>query len=545
MTASPAIVKHAYWDIDNDRPQAIALACLVLVLLLQVELVFSKSVNWDEFYHFSEIHQFRLGRWSPTLQTPYVYLFSWVPALPGDTIDHIQLVRLLILPFEMVTLASIYFMAQRLVPRDTALFCTLLFATGGYVFLHAFAIRADMIAAAFLSLALWLVMAGELRIREMAIGALLLVLAFVATIKSAVWFPAFLAALLYRLGPLDGKRLRSTLLGLCAVAAGVIAVAAASGVGVIVYALNSARWMFSAGLFPQGRFFLSQIASAPILSVIIAYAVWMGLKEARTSRRLLLFGLLAPVVSVVAYRNAFPYFFAFILPPVIVGAAPAANLAVRRYGLSLLSLLLLGNAVVLSLREDRRVLVSQQVILDGVREIFPKPVAYIDDSGMVGDYPRAVARFASGWAIAESRQRGELVYSEALDREAVPLLVANSPALLAPFRPAVRGDRLLGADSKTLRSNYLQHWGKVYVAGKKVRPGASVLEIKVPGPYTVEDDAIVVDGTSYRVGEVVSLTRGAHSAATSSASTGSTLRWGKRLKVPREPWPTGRYYTDY
>ena len=93
---------------------------LAFVLLLQVELVFSKSVNWDEFFHFSQIHQHLLGRPAPWLQAPFVALFFWVPALPGDNIDHIQLIRLLILPFEIVTIAMIAGMVRPVAPPPTA-----------------------------------------------------------------------------------------------------------------------------------------------------------------------------------------------------------------------------------------------------------------------------------------------------------------------------------------------------------------------------------------------------------------------------------------
>src|SRR5690606_8710559 len=153
LSASPAPSRG--WQLGISRAEGVALACLGAALLLQLELVFSKSVNWDEFYHFSEIQQYRLGRWSPSLQTPYVYLFSWVPSLPGDTIAHIQLTRAMLLSFELVTLVAIFAMARHFSSREAALLCSLAYLTGGYVFLHAFAIRADIIAAALLSVALW------------------------------------------------------------------------------------------------------------------------------------------------------------------------------------------------------------------------------------------------------------------------------------------------------------------------------------------------------------------------------------------------------
>src|SRR3546814_4925784 len=90
-------------------------------------------------------------------------------------------------------------MARRFADRETALLCGLIYATGGYVFLHAFALRADMIAAALLMTALWLILCRPLRGREIALILLLVGLAFVSTIKAVLYAPAFLGVLLFRL----------------------------------------------------------------------------------------------------------------------------------------------------------------------------------------------------------------------------------------------------------------------------------------------------------------------------------------------------------
>src|SRR3546814_15914199 len=78
------------------------------------------------------------------------------------------------------------FRSRRFADRETALLCGLIYATGGYVFLHAFALRADMIAAALLMTALWLILCRPLRGREIALILLLVGLAFVSTIKAVL-----------------------------------------------------------------------------------------------------------------------------------------------------------------------------------------------------------------------------------------------------------------------------------------------------------------------------------------------------------------------
>ncbi|HYD25020.1 MAG TPA: hypothetical protein VEB68_09490 [Croceibacterium sp.] len=544
MATLPAALAPARgWRLAVSRGEAVALACLGLALLLQLELAFAKSVNWDEFYHFSEIHQYRLGRWSPSLQTPYVHLFSWVPGLPGDNIAHIQLVRALILPFELATLVCIYAMARCFAGRAAALICALAYATGGYVLLHALAIRADMIAAALLSAALWIALCRPLRALELAALGLLLALAFVATIKSALYAPAFLGVALLRF---DRSQLRRIAGG--AAAAGVAALVVVSLVvplaGLTDFARNSAEWMFSAGLFPQGPYLIKQVTYAPALAVLLALGAVVAWQRYGARERAALLCLFAPLLTVAIYRNAYPYHFVFVLPPAMVAAAPAAEWLVRRHGAATLSLILLANAALLSLTEDRSVLERQKTIQQGVREIFPQPVAYIDESGMIGNFPRAVDRFASGWALEKYHRAGHPVYRQALEAEPVPLLIGNSHALRNVFAVTGHADRLLAEDVRALRAGYIRHWGETFVAGMTVAPGTGGIEVAIPGPYTIEGGPISIDGRPFASGQVATLGRRRHRVQADGPDP-VTLRWGDHLARPGFAWPAGPIFTDY
>ncbi|MBO9696340.1 MAG: glycosyltransferase family 39 protein [Sphingopyxis sp.] len=529
---------------------------LAFVLLLQVELVYSKSVNWDEFFHFSQIHQHLLGRPAPWLQAPFVALFFWVPSLPGDNIDHIQLIRLLILPFEIVTVAAIAGMARRFADRETALLCGLLYATGGYVFVHAFALRADMIAAALLMAALWLAFCRPLRGGVIALIVLLVGLAFVSTIKAVLYAPAFLGVALFRL---ERSGYRRALAGavLLAVLAGLSLLwlaphlPAAGPIGILhdIGDLGRASIgrMFSGGAFPQGGWLIREIAFAPLLSAAIfattLHACWPGRGR---MKRVLLLSLLAPLATVAVYRNAFPYHFAFILPPAAVAIAPVVGWLRQRYGVVAVAFVPLAGALLLSFSEDRDVLARQRTIQAGIHMIFPAPVTYIDNSGMVGDFPRAVNHFASGWGLENYHRAGEPIYSEALATEPVPMLLANNVVLRGLFHDTSFDRGFLPEDDSLLRKNYIPHWGRVFVAGKVIAPGEwpTTLEIAVPGRYTIEGGGIRIDGKYQTPGSLVMLARGAHSVS-GDRSAEVTLRWGDHLARPAFGWPKGRTFTQY
>ncbi|WP_338426082.1 hypothetical protein [Sphingopyxis kveilinensis] len=540
------------------RPTAVQLlyGMLAFVVLLQIELVFSKSVNWDEFFHFSQIHQHLLGRPAPWLQAPFVALFWWVPSLPGDNIDHIQLIRLLTLSFEVAAVASIAAIVHRFSNRETAVLCGLLYATGGYVFLHAFALRADMIAAALLMVALWIGTCRPLRSIEIAAIILLIGLAFVSTIKTVLYLPAFLGVALYRLeGP--GHRWAVAGAVMLSVLAGATLLWSApylptDGFLGIVRDIGdlgraSIYRMFSGGIFPQGAWLVRQIAFAPLLSIAILgaalYACWPGRDS---MERILSLSFLAPLATVAIYRNAFPYHFAFILPPAVVASWPVVDWFRRRYGTITVALLPLAGALVLFVVEDRNILSRQRAIQTGIHMIFPVPVTYIDNSGMVGDFPRAVNHFASGWGLDIYFRSGEPIYKKAIEMESVPFLLANNVVLQQLFGDADNDAGFLPDDEKILRENYVRHWGAVFVAGKIIPAGDQTtgFEVAIPGVYTVEGGAIIVDGTHYPVGSLIELHRGLHKAS-GTRSTDVTLRWGDKLRRPNFAWPNGPILSAY
>jgi hypothetical protein len=256
--------------------------------------------------------------------------------------------------------------------------------------------------------------------------------------------------------------------------------------------------------------------------------------------------LLLPLCTVAVYRNAYPYHFVFILPPAVIAVAPAIGPLLRRCGMVPLGLLLLAMVALLSLSQDRRVLPRQRTIQAGLHEIFPAPVAYIDDCGMVGDFPRAINHFASGWALENYHRKGLPTYSMAMDAEPVPLLLADRGIASTVCFDILHRRVLLPKDERMIRENYVQHWGNAFVAGKRIAAGhqEQTFEIAIPGSYTVEGGHIVVDGKPYTSGSLIELSRGPH-VVTGNRSTEVILRWGDHLRRPAYRWPAGAVLTEF
>jgi hypothetical protein len=548
--ASPATGSSPDSIAAKAASPAIALVALALVVLLQVELVFSKSINWDEYFHFSLIHQHEQQEQVQWLQTPFVWLFGWVPGLPGDVIGHIQLIRLMILPFELLTAMVIFDSARRLAGREAAFVTTLAYLTGGYIFLQSFALRADMIAAGLLMAALWIFLWRPLRALELAAIGLLVGLALIATIKSALYAPAFLGVVIMRRQELFAwnaatKRL---MLGATVAAGAVVLAGFATGYAwdVIKLAQNSASRMFSAGFFPQWKYLSAQLVFGPFLTLMLGAALpILILGRKRQPHALVLILFLLPLLSIAVYRNAYPYFFGFIFAPAMIALAPAAREMIRPLGSGVLAVALFLNAAYLWQNEDRGVIERQREVQAGIHQIFPQPVHQIDDVAFVSDFPRAVPKFASGWALEGYRKAGQPEYEQAIRAEPVPLLLRQGYALEQLVPDPTDERALLARDTQVLADNYVQHWGFVYVPGKRIAADAPrEIEILAPGPYTVEGAAVEIDGTRLEPGQVIELARGMHAIV--PPQTGETvLRYGDHLPVPAQPFPEGRLFTEY
>lgn len=532
------------------------LLALGVVVAVQAALVATRAINWDEFFHYSLIEAQARGEAVPRLQAPFVPLFGWVTDLAGNSIDHIRAIRWMMLPFGLVILAAIHGCARQFVDRGDAWLTALAYVAGGYVMTQVLVLRADPMATALLMTALWLVLRRHGGSAGLFLAGLLFAVAMVCTIKSVFYLFPLAGALLLRQADLPIRSLR--------IAVAVAAVAGLAGALLLLLghavvlpeplaqarSLALASWdrMFAAGLFPNGVYLVGQFARAPFLSAMLVAgcAIVWRMPLSRT-HRFAMFLFLVPLASAIVYRNSYPYHFVFTLAPAMVVVAQGAALARARYGMMACTLALLGNAAVLAVFDDRATAQAQYQTVEAVHQIFPEPVAYFDNSGMIGDYPRGVSHFASGWALAGYRERQRPVYAEAMERAAVPLLIPSAALVNAlDATDAPPEDSLLPRDRQMIRDNFIPHWGAVHVAGKRIAPGTAPrrIDVGVPGVYTVEGAALTIDGVQYTPGSLVQLSRGHHVVVPHVAKV-VVLRWGNHLARPGFAPPTAPLASGY
>lgn len=550
MTATAAALPQLSSARFGPASMVWPLAAMAMVLALQLSMVFTRSVNWDEFWFYYHVAEFGRGNLSQPLQSLHVRLFAWLPGVPGNSIDHILTGRLAMLVCEMATMGAIYCIARRFAGQAASLLAALAYVTAGFVFQHGFSFRTDPMAAALLMWALAILLRARLSVVALASFALLVALATMITIKVILYAPAFIGIAWLRWsesGRTMATAARLMLAGFATLACFAVLywwhsqdlTAAASGAGMATAAGN---WMFFIGVPPYWQMILKAVAISPVLVVLIAASpTLIGRSSLSLAEKLSLGGLWLPVLTPAFYTNTAGYFYVFMLAPVAAACVLAIEAGAQRYTVRLISLVLLLITCGLFVQEDRQVITRQRSIAEAAAQAFPQPVAYFDHNGMLPSFDKANYLMTPS-GLDAYRAAGVASYRAEMERRAVPLLLANDAALTA----MLEGDDsvLLPADAAALRSSYIPLWGPLRIAGVDLQAGDQrVHEFLVPGTYTVTGAAITIDGAQYLPGSRVEITRG--SRVLSAADGDTRLVWGQNAPQINAEWSEGPIYVDF
>lgn len=559
LPAPPPAWKPPKLALPQAQAASWGMAALGLALLLQFHLLVTRSINWDEFWYYSQVEQHLRGSLALPLQTIHVQLFQWLTTLPGNGIDHILAGRMGMFVAELVTLSAIAGVCAHFTDRRTGLFCALAYLTSIYGFQHGFAFRVDPLAAALAMAALFVLLTAAPRARGVLVFSALLGLAGMVTIKTTLYAPAFAGVAWLRLA--DCPQPRRLLAWLTACLGGAAATfgmlyalhsaslgdADPSAAGGVI--AGSANYALQLGA-PAYLYYVVHAVSSPLLTLLILagpLTIWRS-RIAR-SRKIALTGMAATGLCFFYYVNTLAYFYAFILPPMICGACLAVHGAIRRYSSAMVAAVMAASVLVLWFKEPESPLAKQRLLLDAAEQIFPEPVAYFDFCGMLGTFEKANA-FMTTWGMSNYVGAGIPAMRQRMERDVVPLVLASEQQSYLTFQKMLTGTGpspfFVDEDAAALRGNYIPFWGPFWLAGKRVPAnGVAVREdFLVPGPYTVHDAAVRIDGTVYAPGDIVRLARGVHRLQGQSSNS-ARLVWGERLKAPDHLPPEREWWVDF
>lgn len=543
--------------------QKALLSAIVLCLALQAWLALTTEINWDEFFYLSQIYSYQNGELTGALQTFHVHLLGWVTSVPGDEIDQVKAGRLIMLACETATSVLIYNLARTFFGPKGSLMAVLAFVSAGFTIIHGSSFRTDPLAATLLMGALVIIARSRSGVPSAIGGAALMALATMITVKAVLYAPAFVAVGAWRVGRSDDRiQIITWLSGMAVLAAAIFAMLYLVQLGLLPKASNAgsrtglgnaAETQTGAGFLPRSselvQFMrLSALQTLLATTGFVAAAVSLRTQRALNWDALAILGCGVTLLTVLFYRNAYPYFFPFIFAP----AAILVGLAVQRIRLfSQHALLLVGGllvpAVAVAASQSKHDQMMQKQLVSAVHLMFPKPVAYIDRNSMIASFPKR-GLFMSTWGMANYR-KGRPVFAGVLSHEVVPLLIVNGPALehATGMKLGLPQDlQLFPEDEAVLRQNFVPYWGRIWVAGKRVaaKPGGTEISIAVPGVYTLDGGAALIDGKPVAVGSIVKLERGAHVIRSASPIL-VILRWGDHLYKPSNSPRAGPIYRGF
>ncbi|WP_162925148.1 ArnT family glycosyltransferase [Aurantiacibacter odishensis] len=533
------------------------LLALLLITGMHLSIALERAINWDEFWHYSQIHARLAGELRAPLQTLHASLFAWAPSLPGDNIDHLIALRNVMLAFLLVTAAATWLVAEKFAGRTAGIFAALLYLSASFVIENGSSFRADPMAAAGLMASLALLARGKLATGPTLAAGLCAGFAAAVTIKSVLFAPAFAGIcwwlLQTRPDTLDTLK-RLLVFAACALASFAAfflwhSAGLAQGTETAAHSTVSRSWshMLGVGDLP----YLWHNAAGAIRSPVFTGIILAGIativftrKQRPGAETFAIACLMAPILSIFFYHNTAPYFHVFILPPVAAGSAIAVPLICKRYGSASLAALLALSAFATWAASERGVLEKQRTLVLAADTIFSEPVAYFDFPAMLGSYPKANG-FITPMGLRKYLDGTEPGMAETMRAVPVPLVLENDPILSQALGDTGQTASLLPEDIAALRENYVRFWGPFWLAGRDVNAadGPHVTEFLVPGPYTVQHNAMIIDGKVHEPGSVVMLGRGRH---TLSARDGAArLLWGNKLSPPPFAPPVEPYWSQF
>ncbi|MDP3717999.1 MAG: glycosyltransferase family 39 protein [Acidobacteriota bacterium] len=560
----------------NHATRALIVATLGLVLGAHAYLLPHQNVNWDEFWFLSFVHDHARGTLSATRQSFHVHLFGWLTGIAAHEVDQVVAARAAYLILLVGTCTCVYTLGRRVASVNGALFAVLCYAGYSNVLAHGTSFRTDGLSVFLLMTALVLVQSEARRMMAAGAAAVLVGVALLVTIKSALFLPVFALVLLTHHSRdwrgADARREAALFVGATVATAVGLYLWHQSGVvnasvSAAVTSLQSTagRAIRPDVLFPRYWEFRETVIAnlvqwTALTSAVVLLAVRI-LTRRQVPESMALLVLVVPLLSVVVYRNAFPYFYVVVMAPALVLCAWTFDQLARSRWMSGYRSVAVTIAATLALAVSVRSFVAtaprddtaaQRAVVGAVHEIFPEPVPYIDRNGMIASFPR-VGFFMSSWGIERYREEGRPVFASLLRARGPKFLLVNVPALSAALAdPSLVGrgrtDVLLGEDAAVLRAHFVPYWGPIHVAGTAMhlQPGSEVTwEVLIAGLYQLHSRAPVAVGNAlHQPGATVELGAGVVSFR-SEVAQDVMLRTSSARGVPPYPPPTGRLYRGF
>lgn len=558
-----------------DITSLVLMGVICWAYYLKYQLLFTININWDEFRFLSRIYDYLRGDTVQKLQTFYIHFFTWLPAISVSEVDQIIAGRQVMYVLSIGSSFSLWLIGRRLMNSAGALFavcCSLSFSNYQH---HGSSFRFDSILVFLFLLSTALLLERHRFKGLLLIASLLIATSFMVSIKAVFFIPTWGVILLLHNSLTENKKvfawqnLKDCIQ--CAMAVCIF--------GVLLFFLHSASLPAAASVgdtgntrslreiwkvmilwethFPQFIYLLTSLKWDEYFWTLFFFGLLLTAGDAvhLTGRRrfqaIMLLSLAFPLLSLVVYRNSFPYYYVTIIPSaslLLGGLVSRLSFWLPKKSLVAFILTLLLIFPVLQrfklgyANNQQSQIHAQQELIDTVHAVFPSPVPYIDRCSMVAAYPK-VGLFMTTWITHNYRVLQQPIMKEILVEKQPKFLINNITTLnlKLPWSEAGnRGQRLLEEDFVTLQANFVHYWGYLWVPGKKLElkniKQPEKFEILIEGTYQIEANGMVsLDGTPYNSGQSLLLKQGIHEVVALESPGTISLFWGGLIDKSSRP----------
>jgi hypothetical protein len=545
-----------------------------IVLCLKFRLLFQMSINQDEFGYLSKIYSYCRGTLTDQFQTFHVHFFKWISHFSKNEVTQIIIARSVMFQFFLGTCLFTYLIARKFINRSGALFAVICFLSFSFVIVNGSSFRSDTVSAFFSLFSIYCIISKPQSKISLIIAGIAMALSLMLTIKAA--FQLLTIGVIFMCMIVIARKrwevVKQIVHFVIALVSGYFLFYQFHTSTLTLASVHapkkflghtSSKVIILDKLFPGWTFLELSIKQNFIIwtlliagAIIVIRATVFSKKE-KFNKKLMLLAFSVPIFSLIFYRNAFPYFYTFILTPGIIFCGIVFHEIIESFRktrsilthiLTILIILAvsLNSLFYYSLFSPNRNF-QQKELLEQIHKIFPETVPYIDGCSMVASFPKA-GFFMSSWGMENYLKANKPIIKNILIKNHPLFLLANVPHLnlSLPRKKAVSATNyaLFEEDWGVLKSNFLHHWGPIYVAGKQFEfnsvSASQNFEILIPGEYTLEGNIDVsVDGILYRTGDIIDFIKGNHTIIARSNSGKTALRWGKHLYVPKIEPPLG------
>jgi hypothetical protein len=321
-----------YINKQVDRVNLTLSSIIIFELVIKLLLVFRHKISWDEFHFLSQVFSYQRGEIFRPYQNFHVHLLGWVPWVSSNEITQIIAARCALFILFLGSGALIYLIARQFINQSGALFAVFCWLSLSNVIQHGSSLRYDSFCSFLFLLACFALLKKDHTRLWSTIAGVSMGLSLLISLKAAIHIVSLFALVtaLWAISPEKGVIFRKAVLF-------ITSLTLAFGLGSKIHQNMlpmpavptqqslaqhaSSKAIILSEFFPRWEYFAGTLRNNPIiwalLGVGIIYTI-LTLTKRQGKNGFLALSFLVPLFSLPFYRNAFPYYYVFVIAPAVI-----------------------------------------------------------------------------------------------------------------------------------------------------------------------------------------------------------------------------------